>query len=128
MILDCHPQLTDYKDEPWAQEATRPSATGRGSTSPTTYRIPGTTWTRPGTLSNGTWSSATWNGQTPYTEGLAWSSCRFCGEGNGSACLTDGTYVWPGGFAHYLLNHAVRPPQEFVDHVLRTREVANAPD
>jgi hypothetical protein len=28
-------------------------------------------------------------------------------------------WVWPDGFAHYLQLHAVKPPQEFVDHVLR---------
>jgi len=38
------------------------------------------------------------------------SSCRFCDCRNGSACLTDGTYVWPQGLSHYLREHAVRPP------------------
>lgn len=49
------------------------------------------------------------------------SKCRFrCGEQDmGAACLSDGTYVWPEGFAHYLEKHAVRPPEEFVLHVLR---------
>lgn len=50
--------------------------------------------------------------------GSSW--CRFrCGAGKmGSTCLTDGKYVWPQGFAHYVTEHHVRPPQEFVDHVL----------
>ena len=42
----------------------------------------------------------------------------------GSRDLTDGVYVWPEGFAHYVERHSVRPPQEFIDHVLaygRTR-------
>jgi hypothetical protein len=49
-----------------------------------------------------------------------WSWCRFkCGDQKmGSQCLTDGTYVWPQGFVHYIEHHAVRPPQEFIDHVL----------
>ena len=38
------------------------------------------------------------------------SSCRICGCRNGSTCLTDGTYTWPQGFAHYLRQHQVRPP------------------
>lgn len=46
------------------------------------------------------------------------SLCRFCGCVNGSADLTDGAWVWPEGYAHYLLAHGVVPPQAFVDHVL----------
>lgn len=34
--------------------------------------------------------------------------------GMGCCTLTDGIYVWPEGFAHYLERHAVRPPPEFV--------------
>ena len=50
--------------------------------------------------------------------GSSW--CRFeCGErGMGSVCLTDGVYVWPEGFGHYIEKHHVRPPQEFLEHVL----------
>lgn len=47
------------------------------------------------------------------------STCRICGESNGSKEYTDGTYRWPEGFAHYLLEHGVKPAQEFIDHVLR---------
>lgn len=46
------------------------------------------------------------------------ASCRVCGERNGSTDLTDGVWIWPEGLAHYLKEHGVRPPQEFVDHVL----------
>jgi len=45
--------------------------------------------------------------------------CRMCGVRNGSQCLSDGVYVWPSGFPHYLLEHGVRPPAEFVNHVLK---------
>lgn len=31
--------------------------------------------------------------------------------------LTDGAYVWPEGFPHYLEAHNIKPPQEFIDHV-----------
>lgn len=48
-----------------------------------------------------------------------WSICRICGIRNGSVCLADGDYVWPEGFAHYLKEHGVRPPAEFVEHVAR---------
>ncbi len=49
-----------------------------------------------------------------------YSTCRICGKhNNGDACLTDGKWVWPSGLAHYLMKHSVKPPQEFIDHVLK---------
>jgi len=47
------------------------------------------------------------------------SRCRFCGKSNGSTCLSDGTYVWPSGFAHYLMEHGVKPSEEFIQHALK---------
>lgn len=54
--------------------------------------------------------------RTPVGEGC--STCRLCGEPNGFVDLTDGTYVWPEGLAHYVADHHVRLPGHFVDHVL----------
>lgn len=48
-----------------------------------------------------------------------WSDCRFCSKHNGSRCLTDGHYVWPEGFSHYLKEHGVKPDDEFIQHVAR---------
>lgn len=46
------------------------------------------------------------------------SGCRICGCLNGTTCQTlDGTVVFPEGFAHYVSEHGVRPPQEFVDYL-----------
>lgn len=45
------------------------------------------------------------------------SVCRFCGKENGCRDLTDGTYVWPEGYAHYLREHGVKPPIHFIEHV-----------
>lgn len=45
--------------------------------------------------------------------------CRLCGSSTGSAEQTDGTHLWPEGYAHYVAEHAVRPPAEFVEHVRR---------
>jgi hypothetical protein len=46
------------------------------------------------------------------------STCRICGKrGNGSSCLTDGTWVWPEGLSHYLEEHNVKPPREFINRV-----------
>lgn len=50
---------------------------------------------------------------------MGFSRCRICGCDNGSLELTDGTYIWPEGFAHYLSAHLVRPPLRFVEHVTR---------
>lgn len=55
------------------------------------------------------------------TRWMGVSFCRFnCGIDEfemGSRCYTDGTYVWPQGFAHYLEHHAVKPDQSFIDHI-----------
>jgi hypothetical protein len=48
---------------------------------------------------------------------MGYSTCRFCGRRNGSVELSDGVYVWPEGLGHYVEEHDVRLPDEFVDHV-----------
>ena len=45
------------------------------------------------------------------------SPCRFCDKYVGSTELTDRTYLWPEGLAHYLTEHFVRLPDEFISHV-----------
>ncbi|WP_419702732.1 hypothetical protein [Promicromonospora sp. NFX87] len=50
------------------------------------------------------------------------SSCRFCGELVGHREQTDGTYLWPEGLAHYVAEHDVRLPAEFVRHALGTAQ------
>ena len=53
------------------------------------------------------------------------SPCRFCERNNGSAEYTDGVYVWPEGLAHYVIEHGVRLPEEFVAHVLSSHDASN---
>ncbi len=49
---------------------------------------------------------------------MGYSSCRICGKrDNGELEQTDGTYLWPSGLAHYVSDHLVRLPEEFVCHV-----------
>ncbi len=52
--------------------------------------------------------------------GYSW--CRFdCGiqySQMGSWDLTDGTWVWPEGLPHYVREHGIVLPSEFVAHVL----------
>ncbi|GAA3030189.1 hypothetical protein GCM10020229_47000 [Kitasatospora albolonga] len=50
-------------------------------------------------------------------EWMGVSRCRLCDRPNGSRDLTDGVYLWPEGLAHYVVEHAVRLPAEFVEHV-----------
>lgn len=57
---------------------------------------------------------------------MGYSPCRICGRDNGSLELSDGTYVWPEGLAHYLVEHGVRPPEPFVSHVLTMIEALEA--
>ena len=49
-----------------------------------------------------------------------YSTCRICEKyNNGSRCLGDGQYQWPEGYAHYIETHDVKPPQEFIEWVLK---------
>lgn len=52
---------------------------------------------------------------------LGFSHCRFrCGvEKTKMGCrdLTDGEWVWPEGFSHYIRSHNLGVPREFMDHL-----------
>jgi hypothetical protein len=62
------------------------------------------------------------NGQ-PWENWFGPSWCRFGCEDEreemGYSDMTDGVYVWPEGYVHYVERHWVKPPQEFIDHVYR---------
>ena len=45
------------------------------------------------------------------------SRCRLCACVNGSRDLTDGYYLWPEGLGHYVLDHGVGLPAEFLAHI-----------
>jgi hypothetical protein len=52
---------------------------------------------------------------------VGYSTCRICGDyRNGDRELTDGVYLWPQGLAHYVREHQVRLPSQFLDHVRDT--------
>ena len=57
-------------------------------------------------------------GGTMVVACMGLSPCRLCGEDNGALEYSDGTYQWPEGLAHYVYDHGVRLPQEFIDHAL----------
>ncbi|MFI5297741.1 MAG: hypothetical protein ACHREM_06535 [Polyangiales bacterium] len=51
--------------------------------------------------------------------------CRICGGKNGGSEQTDGVYLWPTGFVHYIEAHHVKPPVDFIAHVI-TKTAENA--
>lgn len=55
-----------------------------------------------------------------HTPWLGYSTCRLCGCMNGTECLTDGTYMWPSGLAHYVEVHWIEMDEDFVAHVKNT--------
>jgi hypothetical protein len=64
-------------------------------------------------------------GRAPWNS-VGYSWCRFRCEMRrrvGTGEYTDGTYIWPEGLAHYVEQHGVRLPDEFVSHVLKDSSV-----
>lgn len=55
----------------------------------------------------------------PFVQHYMGSSyCRICGKHPlGSREHGDGAFVWPEGFVHYVDEHWVKPPEEFLAHV-----------
>ena len=47
---------------------------------------------------------------------MGYSGCRICGATLGTTCLTDGTWIWPEKLEHYVLEHNVQLPEEFVSY------------
>jgi hypothetical protein len=45
---------------------------------------------------------------------MGYSNCRVCGKINGNEEYTDGKYVWPEGYLHYITEHNVIPPYSFI--------------
>ncbi len=60
------------------------------------------------------------------TRFIAWrgfAACRICGALLGTRCMTmDGTWVWPERLEHYVLEHQLVLPPEFVQHLLDAPE------
>lgn len=53
-----------------------------------------------------------------HQPGEGCSICRICGTPNGFLDLSDGTFVWPEGLAHYVTKHSVRLPIDVIQHLL----------
>ena len=47
-----------------------------------------------------------------------WSTCRICHKMNGTTCLTDGEFVYPEGYSHYIRDHNIMPDLDLLAKVL----------
>jgi len=57
---------------------------------------------------------------------MGFAPCRLCDkQTNGNLDLTDGVYIWPEGLAHYVREHHVRLPRDFIAHVHTRAELAD---
>jgi hypothetical protein len=90
----------------------------------------------------GDWVDATWDAaerarivdyltRGAFAGGQAgFSYCRLCDpdgrvSDNGTREYSDGMWFWPEGFVHYVRDHGVRPPREFVTWALAHHEEAS---
>lgn len=53
----------------------------------------------------------------PIDREIAWHPSICSSSNMGDSDLTDGVYIWPEGFAHYVEVHQVKPPEDFLRHV-----------
>lgn len=59
--------------------------------------------------------------------GISW--CRFCcGHGLGNCDLTDGEWVWPQGLSHYVRDHNVRLPEQFIEYACSQLSPGDPPE
>ena len=105
--------------------ATDPSLTAELAAEYARVREQGRMWPDPAQFVDRRWNRAVGAGVADFLQKATLvnqyrgiSPCRFCGCRNGSAELTDGAYCWPEGLAHYVNEHDIRLPQEFVSHAL----------
>ncbi|TCI89987.1 hypothetical protein [Tenacibaculum sp. M341] len=59
----------------------------------------------------------------PFLPAVAggYSYCRLCNkEDNGCREQSDGYFIWSEGFLHYLEEHNVKPPKDFIDHCIKS--------
>src|ERR1043165_3334922 len=51
---------------------------------------------------------------------MGYSTCRICGKLNGTTCLTNGEFVYPEGYSHYILDHNIMPDIDLLSKILTT--------
>jgi hypothetical protein len=66
-----------------------------------------------------------------FNSQLGYSWCRFfCGatrDQMGSRELTDGVWIWPEGLSHYVREHDVILPEDFIAHALAEKRPSEFP-
>lgn len=50
---------------------------------------------------------------------MGWSDCRVCGRRNGTHDYFHGPWRFPEGYGHYVVDHCVKPPREFIEYALQ---------
>jgi hypothetical protein len=96
------------------------------------YRVKGDGWADPTDYIDESWDAKERELVARYLEsdermvlahwrGFSWCRCGCTGGTGvpGTQCMTDGKYVWPEGFVHYVRVHSVKPPAEFIEEVRR---------
>lgn len=59
-------------------------------------------------------------GQKVHYKG--YSECRCCGKEVGSAEFRIENWTWPEGLLHYVLEHNIKPSEEFIASVLKIKQ------
>jgi hypothetical protein len=54
-----------------------------------------------------------------YKVTRGWSNCRICGKMNGTICLKNGEFIYPEGYAHYIIDHNIMPDADLLVKVLK---------
>lgn len=50
---------------------------------------------------------------------FGYAPCRLCDKPDNGGCdMSDGVWTWPEGYVHYVQEHGVKPPDEFIQHAL----------
>ena len=52
-----------------------------------------------------------------------WSTCRICGQKNGSTEYKCNGWVWPDGLYHYIEEHNVKPSDDFIAFVTKQADL-----
>jgi len=58
---------------------------------------------------------------TPIKWYRGFSSCRICGKILGVHERTDGVWYWPDQFEHYIENHDIRIPEDFLNNLSKVK-------
>lgn len=53
-----------------------------------------------------------------YATSAGFSTCRICKQIMGSRDYSDGLFIYPAKFEHYIEVHNLKPPKAFIDHAL----------